>query len=83
MPGQPQPLTTLTESLSWGVVPSCLTPALKVAYSTLARWPTTWLVLGVEALNGITFACAWPAGTLHCSRIAPHGMEATTQVRTT
>eukprot|EP00891_Asterochloris_glomerata_P009207 jgi/Astpho2/9207/fgenesh1_pg.00137_%23_29_t len=50
-----------------------------VAYSTLARWPTTWLVLGVEALNGITFACAWPAGTLHCSRIAPYGMEATTQ----
>ena len=59
---------------------SCLLPALKVAYSTLARWPTTWLVLGVEALNGITFACAWPAGTLHCSRIAPLGMEATTQV---
>ena len=52
-----------------------------MAYSTLARWPTTWLVLGVEALNGITFACAWPAGTLHCSRIAPYGMEATTQVR--
>ena len=60
---------------------SWLLRVLQVAYSTLAHWPTTWLVLGVEALNGITFACAWPAGTLHCSRIAPFGMEATTQVR--
>ncbi|KAK9820614.1 hypothetical protein WJX72_012297 [[Myrmecia] bisecta] len=50
-----------------------------LAYSTLDRWASLWFVLGVEALNGITFACAWPAGTLHCSRIAPPGMQATVQ----
>ena len=36
-------------------------------------------VLPVEALNAITFGCAWAAGTVQCSRSAPPGLEATTQ----
>jgi hypothetical protein len=36
-------------------------------------------VLPIEMLNGVTFGCAWAAGTVHCSRIAPLGLEATTQ----
>ena len=38
-----------------------------------------WAVLPIELLHGVTFGCAWAAGTLYCSRIAPRGLEATTQ----
>ena len=40
---------------------------------------TPWAVLPIELLHGVTFGCAWAAGTLYCSRIAPRGLEATTQ----
>lgn len=43
-------------------------------------WGSLWWVLAVESINGITFACFWPAGTLHCTKIAPPGMAATVQV---
>ena len=45
----------------------------------LAYVGTPWAVLPIELLHGITFGCAWAAGTLYCSRIAPRGLEATTQ----
>ncbi|KAL3145053.1 hypothetical protein ABBQ32_003542 [Trebouxia sp. C0010 RCD-2024] len=51
------------------------------AYSTMHLWGSLWWVLAVESINGITFACFWPAGTLHCTKIAPPGMAATVQVR--
>lgn len=49
------------------------------AYSTMHMWNSLWWVLAVESINGITFACFWPAGTLHCTKIAPPGMAATVQ----
>ena len=56
---------------------------MQAAYSTLHMWSSLWWVLAVESINGITFACFWPAGTLHCTKIAPHGMAATVQVSDT
>ena len=45
----------------------------------LGYFPSPWCVLPVETLNGITFGCAWAAGTVNCSQISPLGLEATTQ----
>ena len=53
---------------------------MQAAYSTMHMWNSLWWVLAVESINGITFACFWPAGTLHCTKIAPPGMAATVQV---
>lgn len=50
------------------------------AYSTLAYWPAPWMVLPVELLHGITFGCAWAAGTHKCAEVAPEGLGATVQV---
>ncbi len=36
-------------------------------------------VLPVELLHGFTFALAWGTGTAVASRVAPPGLEATTQ----
>lgn len=44
-----------------------------VAALSLPAW------LQVELLHGITFACAWAAGTVNCSRLSPPGFEATVQ----
>ena len=41
--------------------------------------PSTPAWLQVELLHGITFACAWAAGTVNCSRLSPPGFEATVQ----
>jgi len=49
------------------------------AYWALPLLGTPWAVLPVEALHGITFGCAWAAGTAQCARLAPPGLEATTQ----
>lgn len=49
------------------------------AYSTLAYWPAPWMVLPVELLHGVTFGCAWAAGTHKCAEIAPPGLGATVQ----
>ena len=49
------------------------------AYGSLGLVGTPWAVLPIELLHGVTFGCAWAAGTLNCSRIAPRGLEATTQ----
>ena len=49
------------------------------AYGSLSVFGTPWAVLPIELLHGVTFGCAWAAGTLNCSRIAPAGLEATTQ----
>lgn len=48
-------------------------------YGFLPLAGTPWAVLPIEALHGVTFGCAWAAGTLYSSRIAPPGLEATTQ----
>ena len=48
-------------------------------YAMLGYFPSPWCVLPVETLNGITFGCAWAAGTVNCSQISPLGLEATTQ----
>ena len=48
-------------------------------YTWLPAWNNPWLVLPIELLHGITFACAWAAGTVNCARIAPRGLKATTQ----
>lgn len=48
-------------------------------YGILSVFGTPWAVLPIEILHGVTFGCAWSAGTLNCSRIAPKGLEATTQ----
>ena len=48
-------------------------------YASLSFIGSPWAVLPIEVLHGLTFGCAWAAGTLNCSRIAPKGLEATTQ----
>lgn len=49
------------------------------AYSTMALWPSVNIVLAVELLHGLTFGLAWAAGSEHCKRVAPVGLEATVQ----
>ena len=49
-------------------------------YWALHWWGSPWWVLPVELLHGITFGCAWAAGTEYSSKIAPAGLEATVQV---
>jgi hypothetical protein len=49
-------------------------------YALLPLCGSPWAVLPVELLHGITFACGWGAGTIHCKRVAPPGLEATMQV---
>jgi len=46
------------------------------AHSTLALWPSTWLVLPVELLHGVTFGLAWACGTVKSAQLAPPGMRA-------
>ena len=38
-----------------------------------------WLVLPIQLLHGVTFACAWIAGTECARQLAPPGLEATAQ----
>ena len=45
----------------------------------LPEYPTLWLILPVELLQGATFALAWSAGTVHCRRIAPRRLRSTVQ----
>ena len=51
-----------------------------LCYWVLAWWGSPWWVLPVELLHGITFGCAWAAGTEYSSKIAPAGLEVTAQV---
>jgi MFS family permease len=48
-------------------------------YAALPSAPTPWLVLPLELLHGVTFALTWAAGTEYCGRVAPPGLESTTQ----
>ena len=48
-------------------------------YVGLPYLNTPWAVLPVELLHGITFGCAWAAGTVKSARLAPPGFEATMQ----
>ncbi|GMH43310.1 hypothetical protein BSKO_11232 [Bryopsis sp. KO-2023] len=50
-----------------------------VAYVMLASMGSPWWVLLIEPLHGVTFGCAWGAGTEYSRRIAPPGLDATLQ----
>jgi MFS family permease len=49
------------------------------AYALLPWYPTLWIVLPVELLQGLTFGLAYSAGTVHCRRIAPRYLRSTVQ----
>jgi hypothetical protein len=52
-------------------------------YTLLSSWPTTWLVLPVELLHGLTFGLAWAAGTHKAAQLAPNaGLMASMQAGT-
>lgn len=53
--------------------------ARMLAYSSMASWPTLWLLLPVELLHGLTFGLAWALGTAFARGVAPPGLEATMQ----
>jgi len=50
-----------------------------LAHSSLALWPTTWLILPVELLHGVTFGLAWACGTVRTAQLSPEGMRASMQ----
>lgn len=45
----------------------------------LPIYPSLWIILPVELLQGATFALAWSAGTVHCRKIAPKHLRSTVQ----
>jgi MFS family permease len=49
------------------------------AYALLPWYPTLWIVLPVELLQGLTFGLAYSAGTVHCRRISPKYLRSTVQ----
>ena len=49
------------------------------AYSTMAAWPTLWLLLPVEMLHGVTFGLAWATGAVYAKRTAPPGLHTSLQ----
>ncbi|GAB4819710.1 hypothetical protein N2152v2_006756 [Parachlorella kessleri] len=49
------------------------------AYVLLPLFPTLWLVLMVEILQGLTFGVLYCAGTINCKRIAAPHLRSTTQ----
>ncbi|KAK9815868.1 hypothetical protein WJX72_010994 [[Myrmecia] bisecta] len=57
----------------------CIFVVRMLCYSLLPHAASPWMVLPVELLHGVTFACAWAAGTVNCSRISPPGLLASTQ----
>ena len=66
---------------------ACYSQASKLTYSALyfllqliPEYPTLWIILPVEMLQGVTFAMAYSAGTVHCRRIAPKPICSTFQV---
>ncbi|KAL6777249.1 hypothetical protein ACKKBF_B20760 [Auxenochlorella protothecoides x Auxenochlorella symbiontica] len=48
-------------------------------YALLPLAPTPWLVLGIELLQGATFALGWTAGCVYVKRTAPRHARSTTQ----
>ncbi|KAL4423566.1 hypothetical protein ABPG77_004606 [Micractinium sp. CCAP 211/92] len=48
------------------------------AYSLLPRIGLKWIV-PIEALHAVTYACGWSASAVNSSKIAPPGLEGTTQ----
>ncbi len=49
------------------------------AYALLPWYPSLWIVLPIELLQGLTFGLAYSAGTVHCCRIAPRYLRSTIQ----
>lgn len=45
----------------------------------LPAWGVWW-VIPIETLHAVTFACGWSACAINSSKIAPPGLESTTQV---
>lgn len=50
------------------------------AYVLVPLFPSLWLVLAVEVLQGLTFGVCYCTGTVYCRRIAPPHLRSTTQV---
>ncbi|GAX86214.1 hypothetical protein CEUSTIGMA_g13627.t1 [Chlamydomonas eustigma] len=50
-----------------------------LAYAGLPVLGSPWLVLPIELLHGLTFACGWGAGCEKSKALAPPGLEATQQ----
>ncbi|KAL4431140.1 hypothetical protein ABPG75_006396 [Micractinium tetrahymenae] len=48
------------------------------AYSLLPRIGLNW-IMPIEALHAVTYACGWSASAVNSSKIAPPGLEGTTQ----
>lgn len=60
----------------------CIQPCTHTATSqqqSMPWWPSLWLLLAVELLQGVSLGCSWSAGTVYCRRVAPPGLGATTQ----
>ncbi|KAG7674534.1 putative Major facilitator superfamily domain-containing protein 6-B [Nannochloris sp. 'desiccata'] len=49
------------------------------AYALLPLYPTLWIALPIELLQGLTFGLAYSAGTVHCRRISPKYLRSTVQ----
>ena len=49
------------------------------AYALLPSIRSPWLVLIIEPLHGLTFACGWGAGTEMAKKLSPPGLESTVQ----
>lgn len=71
-------LRTLGEKLCMQLVFLAFVVRL-LCYATLASWGSPWMVLIIEPLHGFTFALAWATGTAFASKVAPPGLETTTQ----
>lgn len=49
------------------------------AYAMIPWLPSLWIILPVEVLQGLTFALAWSAGTVHCRDVAPPHLRSSVQ----
>lgn len=54
-------------------------PPLPQRRQALPLLPSTWCVLPIELLQGLTFALAWSAGCVHVKHIAPLHLKSTVQ----
>eukprot|EP00899_Mesostigma_viride_P027928 jgi/Mesvir1/831/Mv17412-RA.1 len=59
----------------WFLVLICF--VIRAGYYSLLTTP--WAVLPVEVLHGVTFGCAYTAGTLHLQQVAPPQLANTVQ----
>lgn len=58
---------------------ACAATACPRLVQALPLLPSPWFVLPCELLQGLTFALAWAAGTVHVKRISPPHLRGTVQ----